>query len=812
MAVELATAYVSILPSAKGFKEKLAKELDIDTPAERSGRSAGSRLGGALGSALKRTVAGVGVAAGAALSTALVKGWGRLTAIEDAQSKLTGLGHSAESVRSIMDNALASVKGTAFGLDEAATVAASTVAAGIKPGRELERVLSLVGDTASIAGSSMGEMGAIFNKVAASNRLTMAEVNQLSDRGIPILQMLADQMGVTAAEASKMVSSGKVDFATFRQALEENVAGAALESGNTTRGAFANMMAAASRFGASILEGVFPLAKEGFGGITQAIDQATEAVRPWAEEFSTLVLTRVVPAVGDLMDRVRELAGNVREFMESADFQQLKTTTLDRLQSILGTLSQAAKDLAPAIGAIVTSLAAASGAIGVSTWQIMLATLDVLAQVAATVLVPALTELSGWMQDNQGVVTALVGVYVGWRTVLIAASAAAKVKAGWLAIMSVRTKAVAAATRVARAATVAWNASVVAGRWTAQIGQLAVMRTRTLAVAAAQRTARAATIAWNAAVAAGRWTAMVAQLVAYRAASLATVAATKIWTGVQWLLNAAMSANPIGIIIVAIVALVAAIVLAYRNSETFRNIVQAVFRAVGAAATWLWENAIKPAWEAIKVAFQVVADIIVWWWNNIVKRYFRMVADIAKWLWERIKATFNLWKGVFDRVRGWVSDVRDWIVDRFRKIVDFVKGLPGRIRSAARGMWDGIKEAFRSAVNWLIDKWNNLSFTIGPISMGPFGSLGPWTLSTPNIPRLAEGGIVPSTSGGRLVQVAEAGQAEAIIPLDRLRDMVGPTVIVIDAAGADRALAEWLRRAVRVQGGGSVTRFAGVRA
>src|SRR5690606_30372280 len=158
--------------------------------------------------------------------------------------------------------------------------------------------------------------------------------------------------------------------------------------------------------------------------------------------------------------------------------------------------------------------------------QIMWATLDVLAQVAATVLVPALTELSGWMQDNQGVVTVLVGAYVGWRTVLIAASAAAKVKAGWLAIMSVRTKAVAAATRVARAATVAWNASVVAGRWTAQIGQLAVMRTRTLAVAAAQRTARAATIAWNAAVAAGRWTAMVAQLVAYRAASLATVAAT----------------------------------------------------------------------------------------------------------------------------------------------------------------------------------------------------------------------------------------------------------------------------------------------
>src|SRR5690554_7834601 len=127
MAVELATAYVSLVPSAKGVKQNIARELDIDRPAERAGRSAGGRLSGALGKAVKGAAVGVGVAAGAALSGALVKGWGRLTAIEEAQSKLAGLGHSAQSVATIMDNALASVRGTAFGLDEAATVAASAV-------------------------------------------------------------------------------------------------------------------------------------------------------------------------------------------------------------------------------------------------------------------------------------------------------------------------------------------------------------------------------------------------------------------------------------------------------------------------------------------------------------------------------------------------------------------------------------------------------------------------------------------------------------------------------------------------------------
>ena len=75
---------------------------------------------------------------------------------------MQGLGHSAEEVDKIMENSLASVKGTAYGLDEAATVAASAVAAGVKPGEDLERTLKLVGDAATISGRDMNSMGAIF--------------------------------------------------------------------------------------------------------------------------------------------------------------------------------------------------------------------------------------------------------------------------------------------------------------------------------------------------------------------------------------------------------------------------------------------------------------------------------------------------------------------------------------------------------------------------------------------------------------------------------------------------------------------------
>ena len=46
--------------------------------------------------------------------------------------------------------------------------------------------------------------------------------------------------------------------------------------------------------------------------------------------------------------------------------------------------------------------------------------------------------------------------------------------------------------------------------------------------------------------------------------------------------------------------------------------------------------------------------------------------------------------------------------------------------------------------------------------------------ATNNVPEMAEGGVVPATPGGKIVKVAEAGQAEAIIPLSRLNNIVAP--------------------------------------
>lgn len=285
---EVAKAFVTLIPSFRGGKKAIEKELGgVIVPAsKRGGLRGGAAAAAAIGASIRKVGLPIVAAAGATLGVALTKGMGRLMAIEDAQAKLRALGHDAKSVETIMTNALAAVKGTAFGLDEAATIAASVVAAGVKPGRELEKTLKLVADAATVAGADMRDMGSIFNQVAAGNRLTMEEVNRLTDRGIPILQFLAKELGVTALEVKDLVSEGEVDFKTFRKVIEDNMAGAALESGNTTRGALANVQAALARFGAALLSGIFPHIRTFFGQLIVWIDALTEKVGPFAEKLS----------------------------------------------------------------------------------------------------------------------------------------------------------------------------------------------------------------------------------------------------------------------------------------------------------------------------------------------------------------------------------------------------------------------------------------------------------------------------------------------------------------------------------------------
>ncbi|EOM77275.1 hypothetical protein DW322_00950 [Rhodococcus rhodnii] len=408
--IELATGYVSLVSDASAISKEIDKALGAaSTNVDRHGATMGSRMGSAIATTLKASAAATGAAVAGVIGTAAVQGFSRLRAIDDAEGKLASLGHTSVSTAKIMDSALDSVRGTAFGLGDAATLAATAVAAGVQPGKDLTEYLSLVADSSAIAGVELAEMGSIFGKVQTNQRAFTGELDMLADRGIPIYQYLQDELGVTAEELRKMVVDGKVDSETYFRALENNLGGAA-KSTNTFSAAWSNTMAALGRAGAAGLEPTFDRLQGGLLGITSVIDDATPAIGEFADSLDAQIFNVWVP-------RALDAAAATRELYDEFAASPMVVDSIARIEALFDELGQTWDRVWPAGQKIAGSLAEAAASTGVTSWQLLLNLLEAAVPILDATLVPALELTADVMERNQGAVTALVLAYGAFKTI-----------------------------------------------------------------------------------------------------------------------------------------------------------------------------------------------------------------------------------------------------------------------------------------------------------------------------------------------------------------------------------------------------------
>ncbi len=263
--------------------------------------------------------------------------------------------------------------------------------------------------------------------------------------------------------------------------------------------------------------------------------------------------------------------------------------------------------------------------------------------------------------------------------------------------------------------------------------------------------------------------AIVASLKIYNVVMGIVRAATAAWAAIQTVLNVILTANPIGLIVLAIVGLIAMFVVAYKRSETFRNIVQGVLRAVGAAFTWLKDKAIA-AWNWIRDK-----------WNGMIE-FFRNLK-------ERVKTVAgNIWQTIKDKAR----DVAIWAAQKFWSLVDTLKSIKKSITDKAKSLWDGLKGGLVGVVNWITDKINFILGGVNAVIRGVNRLPGPDIPEIPLLPMiaLAKGGIV---TGPTTALIGEAGP-EAVIPLNRARGLGGTTIVVNTGIGDPRAIAAEVKR------------------
>lgn len=284
----IGVVYIEVAPSGKDFGKKLEGDITqaADNAAKTGGTSILGKFGGAFGKIGKIGLGTIGTIAGGITALAAKGGFQRALNIENAQAKLKGLGHDSKSIAEIMNNALASVKGTAFGLGDAATVAATLSAAGIKSGDQMTNVLKTVADTAQISGRSLTDIGTIFSSVAARGKLQGDDMLQLMSSGVPVLQLLAKHLGKTSEEVSDMVSKGQIDFQTFADSMQEGLGGAALAAGDTFSGALANVKAALSRLGEGPGKIALESLRKTFNAAIPAVDALSSQLTPFVEQLN----------------------------------------------------------------------------------------------------------------------------------------------------------------------------------------------------------------------------------------------------------------------------------------------------------------------------------------------------------------------------------------------------------------------------------------------------------------------------------------------------------------------------------------------
>lgn len=204
---------------------------------------------------------------------------------------------------------------------------------------------------------------------------------------------------------------------------------------------------------------------------------------------------------------------------------------------------------------------------------------------------------------------------------------------------------------------------------------------------------------------AGAISGIAAAVLLVNGAIAAWTAITTAATAVQAAFNAVLALNPITLIVIALAALVAGLVVAYKKFETFRNIVDGVFR--------------------------------------------------------------------------------------------FIKGAVEGSISLIRGYFEGLLGFYKGIFNGIATLWNNtfgkLSFKV-PSWVPGIGGKG---FDVPNIPMLAQGGIVNSPT---LALIGEKGP-EAVVPLDRYNKNGGGNNVTIHVNGGDpQQVVNALRRYMQING------------
>ena len=331
--VSLGNAYVTIIPSMRGFEREMNKGLSgIDFT--RTGKKLGVSLGGSMATAVSDKLVHIGdslTSAGSKLAdvggkltagitvplagaTAAVGTFALKTAsaAETTEISFTTMLGSEEAALSMMEELADFAAHTPFELSGLQTATRQLLAYGFTA-EDVIPMLTAVGDATAALGTGQAGIESVtraLGQMQTRGKVSAEEMLQLTEAGIPAWEYLARAIGTDTAGAMDAVTKGAVSASAGIDAIvsgmENDFGGMMEEQSKTVEGLFSNLSdaieqplmklrdsSAYENFAESLedvvdsagpfVESLLPHMEDGLDAVSGVLDAATDAMDAFAD-------------------------------------------------------------------------------------------------------------------------------------------------------------------------------------------------------------------------------------------------------------------------------------------------------------------------------------------------------------------------------------------------------------------------------------------------------------------------------------------------------------------------------------------------
>jgi len=143
---------------------------------------------------------------------------------------------------------------------------------------KLIETMTKLGDLAAGNAQKFERVSLAYGQMLAKGKVSGEELRQMTEAGVPLLQALAEEIGVTSGEMQDLVSKGKIGIPELNAAIESMTTGTGQFAGmmekqsQTFSGMLSTLSDEAQQFGREVGEDAFGVAKESLSELLDMID------------------------------------------------------------------------------------------------------------------------------------------------------------------------------------------------------------------------------------------------------------------------------------------------------------------------------------------------------------------------------------------------------------------------------------------------------------------------------------------------------------------------------------------------------------